>query len=341
MTEEGLSGESSPVQPTTRKAGWYRDRKTGQRRFWNGVAWTRLSDVVTPFTVEPQPEPEPAATPTAPPSGAEKKSIDSRTKLIAASVAVVVLILGIVAAVELSNTGTTRVSTNQTAPATALPSDTSVVTTPVEATTSPLGSGITTTPLTTVTSSPAVTGPGVTSPPATSLDVPNPAGNVAIVGDSITYLARTDLAHALRHYNLYIDAVDKTTMAEHLQKIEQLASDGQPRDWVIELGTNDALPEPSNPNWATDFANEAAALQNQRCVVFLTVNPRLGSIATGINGAIADAVATHSNFHSIDWGDIEFRKSQWLQSDGIHPTKAGDVELAKLEHQAIRGCQGQ
>ena len=128
-------------------------------------------------------------------------------------------------------------------------------------------------------------------------------------------------------------------MAEHLAKIEAVAGDGQPRDWVVELGANDAFHD--NANWASDFANEATALSAQECVVFVTVNPRFGAIAQGINQAIADAVASHPNFHTLDWGDIEFQKAGWLGPDGIHPTKSGAVELAKLMHKAIRGCQGQ
>ncbi|HEY5023675.1 MAG TPA: GDSL-type esterase/lipase family protein [Acidimicrobiales bacterium] len=260
--------------------------------------------------------------------------------------ALLILLLVVAVTVALSNTGTTPVSASQTVPPTTVPLDTgpssvlddTTTTSPLESTTT---SSATTVPGGSETTNPVTTGAPGASTAVTSPEIPNPAGNVAIIGDSITKLAETDLAHALHDYKLYIDAVSKTTMAEHLQKIEALASDGQPRDWVIELGTNDALPEPSNPNWASDFANEVAALQGQRCVVFLTVNPRLGPIGTGINAAIASAVATHPNFHSIDWGDIEFRKPQWLVSDGIHPTKAGQVELTKLDHQAIRSCQDQ
>jgi lysophospholipase L1-like esterase len=169
----------------------------------------------------------------------------------------------------------------------------------------------------------------------------SPAANVAVVGDSITALARSDVIRDLHQDNLYLDAIGGTTMAEHLSKIEEVAGDGQQWDWVVELGSNDALPEPSNPNWASDFAHEVAALQNQRCVVFVTVNPRFGAIATGIDQAIATAVTSHPNFHTLDWGDIEFRKAGWLRPDGIHPTTAGAAELAKLMRQSIHGCQGQ
>jgi lysophospholipase L1-like esterase len=329
MTDEGVAGEPAAPGPTSRKAGWYRDRKTGQRRFWNGVAWVDLSDAITPFTVEPAPALAPSPSP-----AVTGKKIDRRPKIIGSSVGVVVLILAILLVISLVNSGTSPVPTNDTAASPLLRSDADFPTLPSVTTTSPFES-TTTSPSTAVPESPGGTSPAVTSP-----EVPNPAGNVAIIGDSITALATSDLTHTLRHYSLIIDAVGGTTMVEHLQKIEAIESDGQPRDWVIELGTNDALPEPSNPNWASDFANQVAALQTQRCVVFLTVNPHFGSIALGINGAIAGAVAAHPNFHLLDWGDIEFRKPQWLDPDGIHPSKSGAVEMAKLDHQAIRDCQG-
>jgi lysophospholipase L1-like esterase len=163
---------------------------------------------------------------------------------------------------------------------------------------------------------------------------------LAIIGDSITALARAALEHSFRHYDLLIDAVGGTRMADHLPTIERVESDGLPRDWVIELGTNDALRAPINLNWPSDFANEVTALQAQACVIFVTVNPKLGPISSGIDDAIATAVASHPNFHSLDWGTIEFRKPQWLRADDIHPSESGIAELAKLEHQAVLGCQG-
>jgi lysophospholipase L1-like esterase len=165
---------------------------------------------------------------------------------------------------------------------------------------------------------------------------------VAIIGDSITVLSEAAITHSLHQYHVFMDAVSGTRMADHLGTLEKLASDAQPWDWLIELGTNDALPEPAtNPNWAADFDNEVTAVQAQRCVVFVTVNPRFAPIGPEIDAAIASAVASHPNFHSLDWGDTEFKKPGWLDSDGIHPSKSGAVELAKLEHKAIRSCQGQ
>ncbi len=343
MTDGGATGGPT-ADPVNRKAGWYRDRKTGQRRFWNGVAWAELSDAITPFSVPPAPPTTPA-TAQIPPSGLRKR-FARRSELIGSVVVAALLVAATLLGISLYKWGNAPVSTTAATVPPSLPSDADFPTLPSEITTSPFD---TTTTSSSVSTSPggaggspttAVTGPGTASPPVSTPEPPNPDRNVAFVGDSITVLVASDLAHVLHGYKLIFDAKPSTTMAEHLQKIEQIASDGQPRDWVIELGTNDAFLTPPNANWAADFNNEVAALQAQRCVVFVTVNPRFGPVATGINGAIEDAVATHANFHSLDWGDIEFRKPQWMASDGIHPSKSGIVELTKLDHKAVRDCQG-
>lgn len=341
MPDEGVPGEPAPAGPVNRKAGWYRDRKTGQRHFWNGVAWTDLSDFVTSYAVEPTPPKAPDSSP-----AVADQDLSRRAKIIGTAVTAVVLVAASLLIISLVDPGTAPTSTSDTVASPSFSSNADSPTGPSVTTTSPFESTTTSssTSSTTVSGGPQTTSPNGTSlavapPPATS-EVPNPAGNVAIIGDSITELAGHDLDHALRQYDLIIDAVGGTTMADHLQKIESIESDGKPRDWVIELGTNDALPAHANPNWTTDFANEVAALQTQRCVVFVTVNPHIGTIATGLNGAIAGAVATYANFHSLDWGDIEHRKPQWLDPDGIHPSTSGAAELTRLYRSAIRDCQG-
>ena len=49
-----VAGPSGPSGgPAGLKAGWYRNRATGQRRFWNGVVWVDIPSAITPFTYEP------------------------------------------------------------------------------------------------------------------------------------------------------------------------------------------------------------------------------------------------------------------------------------------------
>src|ERR1700688_668949 len=327
MAEEGApTGLSADGPSMPKKVGWYRDRD-GQRRFWNGVAWTDLTDAITAFTVESEQTPAPPA-----PSPVPRQSpIKTRTKLIGVSGAVLV-VLATVGAVGAMNSATHRTSTTATVPSRLSPRN-ATITVPLAATTTTSLAATATAPPATVVGSLGALRPAIGSPSQAGV-------NVAIIGDSISEFATPAPERVLRHYTLYIDAVGGSKMAAHLATIEQVAGDGLPRDWVIELGTNDALPPP-NTNWTSDFANEGAALQGQRCVVFLTVKPTLGSVSTGINDAIANAVATHPNFHSIDWGSIEFRKTKWLLPDALHPSGSGDVELATLVHKAIIGCQGQ
>jgi len=248
-------------------------------------------------------------------------------------VVVALVVLTIVVALAASSTSTPHVSTRQTVTQTSAPMETTTSAPLPTTTTSQIGAATTAPPTTGIGSLEAAS-------PAFASSASAPA-NIAIFGDSIAQIATPDLTRALRSDNALIDAVGGTTMADHLPKIEQVASEGKTRDWVIELGTNDAIYDHENPNWPSDLANEVAALQTQQCVVFVTINPRVGPMSISIDEAIASAVASHSNFHSLDWGDIEFNKAKWLLPDGIHPSKSGSSEFAKLVKQAILGCPGQ
>lgn len=160
-----------------------------------------------------------------------------------------------------------------------------------------------------------------------------PAANVAIVGDSISAMTSREYQIDLRADHLLIDAVGGTRIADHLSTLEALA----PRTWdvVIELGTNDAAERPLDSTWTTPWDEQESAVVSQPCVVFVTVDPKLGAIAQGIDAAIANAVASHSNFHVVDWGDIEWQHQRWMRSDNIHPTTDGSAELAHLVHDEL------
>jgi hypothetical protein len=170
----------------------------------------------------------------------------------------------------------------------------------------------------------------------------NPQGvRVAVVGDSITARSAPEIAALLaRDYSYRISGCGGFTMAGQLPTIMRLQGLGQgrPDDWIIELGTN-ASGSSRTPTWKTDFHNELAAVRSAKCVIFLTLSPFLGlasPVGPDINAAIAEAVATHRNFHSLDWGHIEYTDPGWTSPiDGIHPTPEGSAELASLEVQAL------
>ncbi len=293
------------------------------------MAWIDVARSVVPFTYEPEPELEEPP----PPPRPWWTRVSGRTRIVAASGAVT----AVAAIVLVTSIGSTPVQLSAgravgpaRKPAVAVSGSSGD---PLSTSSSSGTSTSSTTPSSATSTSPT------TLPTATGTDPIAGTGQtpakVAIIGDSITELSEPADRRVLRQFDPYIEAVGGTTISQHLATIEQLVADGQPRDWIIELGTNDALG--SNPNWSSDFATEVSALQGQACVVFVTVNPRLGPVATALDQAI-DAATANPSFHLLDWGDIEFRKPGWLLYDDIHPSKSGSEELAHLEYRAILSC---
>ena len=158
---------------------------------------------------------------------------------------------------------------------------------------------------------------------------------VAVVGDSITELSRQSIETSLVHagYQPSVDAVVGIQIAQAEPFVYQLAQQ-RPSDWIIELGTNDAGKD--NPSWEWPLVSEWQQIQSSRCVVYLTVSPRVGAIADQINDALARLALGHANVHILDWGYLEYGNPAWLEPDLIHPTPSGQAELATLETQEIR-----
>ena len=154
---------------------------------------------------------------------------------------------------------------------------------------------------------------------------------VMVVGDSITYLSQKQISDALRHrFVAKVDALTGTPMSYWAPFLASHATAQSRLDWVVELGTDD---DPGQ--WQSDFAREVGQLSGQRCVILVTVNTRYRSFGPAIDQAMQDAAAARPNFHVLDWGNIEFEQSGWLLPGGIHPTKAGSIELSHLERSAL------
>ena len=115
--------------------------------------------------------------------------------------------------------------------------------------------------------------------------------------------------------------------------VDQLAEQ-KPNDWIIELGTNDAGRD--NPLWALPFLADWQQVRSSGCVIYLSVSPHAGPIAAQINASLAGLARAHANVHILDWGSLEYGNPTWIEPDMIHPTPAGQAELAALEAQVLR-----
>jgi len=153
---------------------------------------------------------------------------------------------------------------------------------------------------------------------------------VAVVGDSITYLSRADIAARLdaAGYHPTVVSLPGTKLAQAEATVARLAST-HPDIWVMELGTNDAGSK--NPDWATPFNTEWREMASAGCVIYVSVSPRVSPVGDQINAAIRSLAARHGNVHVLDWGALEYTHSGWLRPDGIHPTPAGQEELQAIQ----------
>jgi hypothetical protein len=173
--------------------------------------------------------------------------------------------------------------------------------------------------------------------------------NTAIVGDSITVLIRHELQHRLgTRYHADVRARNGARIDEMLEPL-RTALQNNPRDVVVNLGTNDALEAATRPAWQPGFVEMIDALAREDCVVLVNINSemRQGSAsdraALDINAALDRVVRTHPNMHVLDWnarvggpaGDT------FLQADRIHPSTKGQAVLSTGIRRALdTDCRG-
>lgn len=158
---------------------------------------------------------------------------------------------------------------------------------------------------------------------------------VYVVGDSITALSEASISGSLTGagYQATISATPGAKIGQALTNMTTLARN-QPWAWVIELGTDDAGANDSS--WPQSFLAEWHAISPATCVVYLTVSPRSGRVASQINSSIENLAQAHANVHVLDWGRIEYTNPNWVSPDGIHPTPNGQAALAGLEADELR-----
>ena len=159
--------------------------------------------------------------------------------------------------------------------------------------------------------------------------------SVDVVGDSITYLSRSPIQSYLSSggYSPTIKAVPGAKIVQSLATVNTLAVH-PPTDWIIELGTDDA--GASNTGWSLPFLAVWKAVSPSDCVIFVTISTQAGPIAADINSTIGQLIKTNHNAHELDWGNIEYSHPGWVHSDNIHPTPAGQVQLAQDELHALQ-----
>jgi hypothetical protein len=173
---------------------------------------------------------------------------------------------------------------------------------------------------------------------------------VLIDGDSITVLAAPAIQHVLDpSYNVKILATQGFRINQGLPALESSVR-SHPYAVVENLGTNDALHGGVHPAWVSSWDKLIRITQDTPCVVLTTINPNADSlvgkpVATRINAEIMALAARYpKKFQVADWSGFLKRhvrnEATYLRPEFIliHPTQAGDLELATLDRDALAKC---
>jgi len=105
--------------------------------------------------------------------------------------------------------------------------------------------------------------------------------------------------------------------------IVETARTSLPTVLVVSAGTND------DPRLVSTFWRSVSgivrAAGSERCVVWPTIArpPAVGASYGGMNRALAQLAARHSNLVLVDWEKMVRRNSSWLSRDGVHVSVAG------------------
>jgi hypothetical protein len=173
------------------------------------------------------------------------------------------------------------------------------------------------------------------------------APQVEVVGDSITFDSQSAVYATLdTSYDVEVQGSPGYRIDQMLPAIQAIArQDPPPRDWVFNLGTNDALQDYAG--WKGSFEAALRLMDNAACVVLVTVNttadnylhPTGDTIASRENALIVDlAVTDPEHYVYIDWNGLVQAHPSWLRSDRIHPDATGERELAAWYKVALSVC---
>jgi hypothetical protein len=172
---------------------------------------------------------------------------------------------------------------------------------------------------------PYKTGPNPNSPVVTApFALPEGDGTVYAVGDSVLLGTKDDLPSALGGWDLRLDARVGRTMPEGLDIIDQnRASIGQAM--IICLGHNYG----GGGKFVGYLDQLMAMAPKAQRVVVMTV-AEWSPAQVEVNRAVRALPKLYSNVVVADWQAVVAANPQFLSSDHVHPTKAGDVALANL-----------
>ncbi len=168
--------------------------------------------------------------------------------------------------------------------------------------------------------------------------------NVAVVGDSITFMTKDQLA-AGSDDQWDVAAMPGATAEQMQGSAAELAT--RPHDQaIVNLGTNDALRGVPLETTTASLQAIVDAFAGVECVHLVTITEQLPDedrpapqAAAAINEWIRQLDDQRDDVHVIDWqAETEGDGVELLEADHVHPNAEGSERLVGMVRDAAGGC---
>ncbi len=158
--------------------------------------------------------------------------------------------------------------------------------------------------------------------------------SIAVVGDSLTVDADSQIRRVLAGAELTVDAVsgrplDRDSGIDAAPAIAKAAA-GRPEVLVVAIGTNDGG---AGRDYVDQVADAVDDVDPSTCVVWVGPQRALpgGTDLAPVTRAIAEVASEHPNLHLADWGDrLDGNEAAWQREDGVHLTTTGSWAFARV-----------
>lgn len=174
---------------------------------------------------------------------------------------------------------------------------------------------------------------------------------VELVGDSITFISTGTFTGRLGNdWNVIVSGVSGDRADQRLPDLPGLVAE-DPRQVVINLGTNDVLQKKEPAETIVALEKVGAAFGHARCIHLVTISENmtsftdtgLGSRAAQLNGLIRDLAGRHG-WGVVPWAQLVRDYEQGahpfgpLTTDTVHPTPLGQQILSDAYRKALAAC---
>ncbi len=173
---------------------------------------------------------------------------------------------------------------------------------------------------------------------------------VVVLGDSITALGTAQMNASLGgDFKLTINGKFGATAAER-ESAAKLLGDTNPKQVIINLGTNDVLQHVPTQQSVAALEQIIGDFGSASCIHLVTINTHLNqdgnqprALAEALNRSLQQFADHDHDIDVVDWNAIDAATVDQahplgLTFDGVHPTPTGQAKLVAAYGHALQRC---